>query len=107
MFATIRRYDAIDQEHVGDLVKKVDESLMPALSELPGFSGYYFIDAGNGVMSSIGFFDTAEQADDSARVAATWVREQKLENIAAERAEDHDRRGRRAEVSRARPGVSI
>lgn len=81
MFATIRRYDAIDQEHVGDLVKKVDESLMPALSELPGFSGYYFIDAGNGVMSSIGFFDTAQQADDSARVAATWVREQKLENI--------------------------
>jgi hypothetical protein len=81
MFATIRRYDAIDQEHVGDLVKKVDESLMPALSELPGFSGYYFIDAGNGVMSSIGFFETAEQADDSARVAATWVREQKLENI--------------------------
>ena len=81
MFATIRRYDAIDQEHVGDLVKKVDESLMPALSELPGFSGYYFIDAGNGIMSSIGFFDTAEQADDSARVAATWVREQKLETI--------------------------
>ena len=80
MFATIRRYDAIDQEHVGDLVKKVDESLMPTLSELPGFSGYYFIDAGNGIMSSIGFFDTAEQADDSARVAATWVREQKLEN---------------------------
>ena len=80
MFATIRRYDAIDQEHVGDLVKKVDESLMPTLSELPGFSGYYFIDAGNGIMSSIGF-DTAEQADDSARVAATWVREQKLENI--------------------------
>jgi hypothetical protein len=81
MFATIRRYDAIDQEHVADLVKKVDESLMPALSELPGFSGYYFVDAGNGVMSSIGFFDTAEQADDSSRVAATWVREQKLENI--------------------------
>ena len=81
MFATIRRYDAIDQEHVADLVKKVDESLVPALSELPGFSGYYFVDAGNGIMSSIGFFDTAEQADDSARVAATWVREQKLENI--------------------------
>ena len=81
MFATIRRYDAIDQEHVSDLVKKVDESLMPALSELPGFSGYYFVDAGNGVMSSIGFFETAEQADDSARVAATWVREQKLETI--------------------------
>ena len=30
MFATIRRYDAIDQEHVSELAKKVDESLMPA-----------------------------------------------------------------------------
>jgi hypothetical protein len=81
MFATIRRYDAIDQEHVAELVKKADETLMPSLSELPGFNGYYLIDAGNGIVSSIGFFDTAEHADESARVAATWVREQKLENV--------------------------
>jgi hypothetical protein len=81
MFATIRRYDAIDQEHVAELVKKADETLMPSLSELPGFNGYYLMDAGNGVVSSIGFFDTAEHADESARVAATWVREQKLENV--------------------------
>jgi hypothetical protein len=54
---------------------------MPSLSELPGFNGYYLIDAGNGIVSSIGFFDTAEHADESARVASTWVREQKLENV--------------------------
>ena len=81
MFATIRRYDAIDQDHVADLAKKVDETLVPILSELPGFSGYYLIDAGNGTMSSIGLFDTAQHADESARVASTWVREQKLENV--------------------------
>jgi hypothetical protein len=81
MFATIRRYDAIDQDHVAELAKKVDETLVPILSELPGFSGYYLIDAGNGVVSSIGVFDTAEHADESARVASTWVREQKLENV--------------------------
>jgi hypothetical protein len=81
MFATIRRYDAIDQEHVAELVKKADETLMPSLSELPGFNGYYLMDAGNGIVSSIGFFDTAEHADESTRVAATWVREQKLENV--------------------------
>ncbi len=79
MFATIRRYDAIDQEHVADLVKKADETLVPSLTELPGFNGYFLIEAGNGVMSSIGFYDTAEHADESARVASTWVREQKLE----------------------------
>ena len=79
MFATIRRYDAIDQEHIADLVKKADETLVPSLSEVPGFNGYFLIQAGNGVMSSIGFYDTAEHADESARVASTWVREQKLE----------------------------
>jgi hypothetical protein len=81
MFATIRRYDAIDQEHVADLVKKADETLMPSLSELPGFNGYFLIDAGNGIVSSIGFYDTAQHADESARVASTWVAEQNLENV--------------------------
>jgi hypothetical protein len=79
MFATIRRYDAIDQERTSELVKKADETLVPSLTELPGFNGYYLIEAGNGVMSSISFYDTAEHADESARVASSWVREQKLE----------------------------
>ena len=52
---------------------------MPRMSELPGFSAYYLVEAGNGVMSSIGFFETQAQADESTRLAATWVREEKLE----------------------------
>jgi hypothetical protein len=79
MFATIRRYDAIDQERTDELVKKADETLVPSLSELPGFNGYCLIEAGNGVLSSIGFYDTVEHADESTRVATDWVREQKLE----------------------------
>jgi hypothetical protein len=80
MFATIRRYEAVNTERTSELVKKVDDSLLPSLKELPGFSGYYLIEAGNGVMSSIGFFDTEEHADESTRVASEWVREQKLES---------------------------
>ena len=79
MFATIRRYEAIDQGRTSELVKKADETLVPSLSDLPGFSGYYLIEAGDGVMSSIGFFDTSDQADESTRVASNWVREHKLE----------------------------
>jgi hypothetical protein len=79
MFATIRRYEAIDQARASELVKKADETLVPSLTELPGFSGYYLIDTGNGVMSSISVFDTSEHADESTRVASNWVREQKLE----------------------------
>jgi hypothetical protein len=80
MFATIRRYEAIDQARTSELVKKADETLLPSLSELPGFSGYSLIEAGDGVVSSISFFDTPAHADESTRVASNWVREQKLES---------------------------
>ena len=80
MFATIRRYEAIDQARTSELVKMADETLLPSLSELPGFSGYSLIEAGDGVVSSISFFDTSAHADESTRVASNWVREQKLES---------------------------
>ena len=79
MHATIRRYESIDQSRKSELVKKVDENLVPTLSELPGFNGYSLIDAGDGVMTSVGFFDTAAQADESTRIAGSWLREQKLD----------------------------
>lgn len=79
MYATIRRYEAIDQSRKSEVLKQVDESLLPSLRELPGFSSYSVVDAGDGVITSIGFFDTAPHADESTRVAATWRREQKLE----------------------------
>jgi hypothetical protein len=81
MFATVKRYEGIDATHKDELTKKVDESLAPRLSKLPGFSGYFLIDTGNGVMSSIGLFDTSTQADESTRVASEWVRDEKLETI--------------------------
>ena len=79
MHATIRRYEGVDQNRTEELTKKVGESLAPKLSQLPGFVGYYLIEAGNGVMSSIGLFETTEQADVSTQVAATWIRDEKLE----------------------------
>jgi hypothetical protein len=79
MFATIRRYESIDQSRTDELIKRVDESLLPRLCELPGFAGYHLVDVGDGAMSSISFFDTSAQADESTRVASDWVRDEKLE----------------------------
>jgi hypothetical protein len=80
MHATIRRYERVDHERADELSKKVGEGLMPRLSKLPGFSGYYLIEASNGAMTSIGFFETASQADESTRVAADWVRDENLKS---------------------------
>jgi hypothetical protein len=79
MHATITRYDGIDQSRTDELVKNVGEKLVPSLSKMPGFKSYSLIETGNGVMSSIGVFDTPAQADESTRVAATWVRAEHLE----------------------------
>jgi hypothetical protein len=81
MYATLRRYEGIEASHADELTKKVGESLAPRLSELPGFGGYFLIDTGEGVMSSIGLFETSTQADESTRVASQWVRDEKLERI--------------------------
>ncbi len=79
MHAIVRRYEGVDQKRTEELTKKVGEGLMPRLSKLPGFSGYYLIQADNGVFSSVGLFGTSTQADESNRVAASWLREENLE----------------------------
>src|SRR5207237_8635199 len=78
MHATLRRYEGVDRERTDELTEKVTDSLMPRLSELPGFNGYYLIEAGEGVITSISLFETSAQADESTRVASEWVREQEL-----------------------------
>jgi hypothetical protein len=80
MHATFRRYEGVDRNRIDELSKKVNETLLPRLSKLPGFGGYYLIE-GEGVMSSISVFETKEQADDSTRIASEWVREQNIEAL--------------------------
>ena len=79
MHATIRRYEGVDQNRTVELTGKVNETLVPKLSKLEGFKGYYMIEASNGVISTVGIFETAEQADESTRVAASWVRDENFE----------------------------
>ena len=80
MHATIRRYEGVDKNRTDELSRKVNETLVPKLSKLPGFKGYFLIDDGQGIMSSFGLFETPTQADDSTRIVASWVRDEKLES---------------------------
>ena len=73
MHATIRRYEGVDVTRTNEVTGKVKETLVPQLRELPGFAGYYLIEGGNGVLSSLGLFETSEQADESTRVVAKWI----------------------------------
>jgi len=73
MHATIRRYEGVDTTRTSELAGKVNEKLVPELRELPGFAGYYLIEAGNGVLSSLSLFETPAQADESTKLVAKWI----------------------------------
>ena len=81
MHATIRRYDGVDQNRTDELTRKVNETLVPKLEKLPGFKGYFLIEADNGVFSSLGLFENAEQGTESSNVVAAWIRDEKLETM--------------------------
>ena len=80
MHATIRRYEGIDVTRITDVVGKVNDTLVPKLRELPGFTGYYLIEAGSGVLSSLRLFETCEQADQSTMVVSKWITDEKLDS---------------------------
>ena len=81
MYATIRRYDGVDQNRATELTRKVNETLVPKLEKLSGFAGYWLVDAGNGTFSSLSLFETPEQTKESTKVVATWIRDEKLETM--------------------------
>ena len=78
MFATIRRYEGVEASRMNELTTKVNETLVPQLRDLPGFAGYYLIEAGSGVVASFGLFETREQADDSTRLVTEWIASENL-----------------------------
>jgi hypothetical protein len=81
MHATIRRYEGVDTTRMNEVVGKVNKTLVPQLRELPGFSGYYLIEAGNGVLSSFGLFETSEQADESKPLITKWISDENFNSV--------------------------
>jgi hypothetical protein len=81
MYATIRRYDGVDQNRSAELTRNVNANLVPKLEKLPGFAGYFLIEAGNGVFSSLSLFETPEQGMESTKIVATWIRDERLDTI--------------------------
>lgn len=79
MHATIRRYEGVDETRTNEITGKVRETLVPLLRELPGFVGYYLIEADDGVLSSLGLFETSEQSEESSNVVAKWITDEELD----------------------------
>jgi hypothetical protein len=95
MYATVRRDEGINRVSSDEVTSKVGDGLLPALRKLPGFSGCYVFDAGEGV------FTPDRPVEDSSAAMSRWHRRELGARAEArvrtsERAEDHRSTGRRA-----------
>jgi hypothetical protein len=71
MHTVIRRYEGVEDS--AELARRAVDEFGPQLQCQAGFQGYWFVDAGNGVVATISVFETAQQAADSTEAAAGWV----------------------------------
>ena len=79
MYATVRRYEGVtDPREAG---RRVNESFVPLISQLPGFVAYYWVDAGGGVMISTSIFQDQASEEESNRKAADWVQQNDMATV--------------------------
>ncbi len=81
MYSSIRRYEGVDESRSTEIAGKVTENLIPRLSELPGFSGYFLFEPVDGVLTSISLFETSSSLDESNRLAAKVLQDENLQSV--------------------------
>jgi hypothetical protein len=81
MHATIRRYEGVDTTRMNEVVGKINETLVPQLRELSGFTGYYLIQAENGILSSVSLFERPEQTEESTKLVSTWISDENFSTV--------------------------
>ena len=72
MYTSIRKYKTDSEAEVARLV---NEEFVPRIKNLPGFLAYYLVGTGEGFMASVSVFETKDGAEESNKMAASWVKE--------------------------------
>jgi hypothetical protein len=73
MYIAVRRYEGVsDAQKVAQLAQEI---FVPIISEMPGFVGYYLVDAGDGVMVSSSVFEHKDAEEQSNFRAGEFVAE--------------------------------
>jgi heme-degrading monooxygenase HmoA len=73
MFLAIRRLK-VQPGLLDEAVRLVENEMLPLLSSMPGFVEYEVVQIGDNEGLTISIFETQEQAEESNRRAAEWVK---------------------------------
>ena len=85
MHASVRKYK-VDADQIEELSRRIAEAFVPRLSEIPGFGGYYVVDATHGIVITVTLGEDAAAVERSTELAAEFVRDE-LTDLAVERVE--------------------
>lgn len=80
MFIIVRKF-RLARSSAEEVTRRVRDSFVPLLRELPGFRNYYLLEGGPDVLISIRVFDSADEALASNETAANWMRDNVLEFV--------------------------
>lgn len=74
MHVTVRRYQlgagSRGEGAIRELMHRCEEGFVPVVSRVEGFTGYYVVDAGDGIIATISIFGhdaAAEEGDEAAQ----------------------------------------
>jgi hypothetical protein len=73
-FTRLSTYD-LTKGSFPELTGIVEKGMLPLFAKEPGFVNYGLVDAGNHKVVAISIWETREEAQQSAGMAATWVKE--------------------------------
>jgi hypothetical protein len=71
MHVVIQRY-RVRLGEVVDAAHYAEKWFLPLVREIPGFAACYLVEAGNGVLASVGLFETQAAADKASELAHAW-----------------------------------
>jgi hypothetical protein len=85
MHASVRKYK-VDEEQIAELSRRIENTFTPRLSGIPGFGGYYAVDATHGIVITVTLGEDAAAVERSTELAAEFVRDE-LSDLEVERVE--------------------
>ncbi|HEY7151284.1 MAG TPA: hypothetical protein VH391_06360 [Solirubrobacterales bacterium] len=85
MHASVRKYK-VDEEQIEELSRRIEDAFVPRLSGIPGFGGYYVVDATHGIVITVTLGEDAAAVERSTELATEFVRDE-LTDLEIERIE--------------------
>ena len=79
-YTRISTYD-VTKGSFDELTGIAEKGILPTFVREPGFVNYGLVDAGNHKIVSISVWETREEAQKSAGMAATWVKENVADRV--------------------------